>query len=59
MKLVVITKNKITKNKNCENVFYLEIAEVVLIYCNIFKNNYQQNSRALYAFVLNNFLVNY
>ena len=32
---------------------YLEITEVVLVYCNIVKNYYQQNSRVLYAFVPN------
>ena len=42
MKLLGSTKSKITKNKNGENVPQLEINEVVLIYCNIVKNNYQQ-----------------
>ena len=32
---------------------HLEITEVVLILYNIVKNNYQQDSRALYAFVPN------
>ena len=31
----------------------LEIAEVVLIHCNIVNNAYQQVSRVLYAFVPN------
>ena len=31
-----------------------EITEVVLIHCNIVKNNYQQDSRVLCAFVPNN-----
>ena len=44
MKLLGSTKRNITKDKNCENVHYLEITEVVLlVYCNIV--NYQQNSR--------------
>ena len=29
----------------------LEITEVVLVHCNIFNNNYQQNSRFFYTFV--------
>ena len=37
------TKIKITKNKNGENVPYLQIAEVVLIHCNVINNNHQQN----------------
>ena len=31
----------------------LEITEVVLIYCNIVNNDYQQDSRVLYMFVPN------
>ena len=50
-KLLGITKIKINKIKNGENVPHLEITEVVLIYCNIVKIDYQQNSRVLYIFV--------
>ena len=32
---------------------HLEINEVVLIHCNIVNNDYQQDSRVLYAFILN------
>ena len=32
IKLLGSSKNKITKDKNCENVLHLEISEVVLIY---------------------------
>ena len=53
MKLLGSTKNKITKDKNGENVPHLEITEVVLVHCNIVNNNYQQDSRILYAFVPN------
>ena len=53
MKLLGSTKNKITKNKNGENVPHLEITEVVLIHCNIVNNDYQQDSRVLYTFVPN------
>ena len=53
MKLLGSTKNKITKDKNGENVPHLEITEVVLVHCNIVKNDYQQDSRVLYKFVPN------
>ena len=48
MKLLGSTKNKITKDKNGENVPHLEITEVVLVYSNIVNNDYQQDSRVLY-----------
>ena len=51
MKLLGSTKNKITKDKNGENMPHLEITEVVLVYCNIVNNDYQQDSRVLYTFV--------
>ena len=53
MKLLTSTKSKITKDKNGENVPHLEITEVVLVYCNIVNNDYQQDSRVLYTFVPN------
>ena len=53
MKLLGSTKCKIIKDKKGENVFYLEITEVVLIHCNVVNNSYQQNSRVLYTFVPN------
>ena len=53
LKLLGSTKSKITKDKNGENVLYLEITEEVLIHCNVVNNSYQQNSRVLYTFVLN------
>ena len=53
MKLLGSTGSKITGEKNGENVPHLEIAELVLIHCNIVNNNYQQNSRILYKFVPN------
>ena len=43
----------ITKDKNGENVPYLEITEVVLVRCDIVNNDYQQDSRVLYTFVPN------
>ena len=53
MKLLGSTESKIAKDKNGENVFHLEILELVLIHCNLVNNNYQQNSRILYTFVPN------
>ena len=53
MKLLGITKNKITKDKNGENVSHLEITEVVLVHWNIVNNDYQHDSRLLYTFVPN------
>ena len=41
MKLLRSTENKITKNKNEENVTHLETTEVILIYCNVVNNIYQ------------------
>ena len=53
MKLLGSTENKITKNKNGENIPHLEITEVVLVHCNIINNDYQQDLRALYTFLPN------
>ena len=43
-------RNKIPKVKIDENVPHLEITEVVLVHCNIFTNDYQQDSRVLHTF---------
>ena len=53
MKLLGSTEDKITKEKNGENVPHLENTEVVLVHCNIVDNDYQQDSRVLYTFVPN------
>ena len=53
IKLLGNTKNKITEDKNGENVPYVEINEVVLLHCNIVNNDYQQDPRVLYTFVPN------
>ena len=53
MNLLGSTKNKITKDRNDENVPHLEITEVILVHCNIVNNDYQQDSRVLYTFVPN------
>ena len=44
---------KITKDKKDENMPYLEIMEVVLVYCNIVKTDYHQDLGALYTFISN------
>ena len=49
MKLLGSTENKITKDKNGENVPHLEIAEVLLVHFNILNND----SRVLRTFVPN------
>ena len=53
MKLLGSTKDKITKDKNGENVPHLEITEVVLVHCDIVNNDYQQDSKLLYIFLPN------
>ena len=53
MKLLGSTANKITKDKNSENVSHLEITEAVLVHCNIVNNDYQQDSRVVYTFLPN------
>ena len=47
MKLLGSTENKITEDKNGKNVLRLQIAEVVLVHCDIVNNDYQQDSRIL------------
>ena len=51
MKLLGSTKSKVRKDKNGKKVPNLEITEVVLVYCNIVNNEYQQDSRVLFTFV--------
>ena len=53
MKLLGITKSKITRDENGENVSHLENTAVILVHCNIVNNSYQQDSRVLYTFVSN------
>ena len=50
MKLLGSTKHKTAKGGNGENVPHLEITEVVLVHCNIVKNDYQQDSRVFHIF---------
>ena len=51
MKLLGSTKKVADKNKNGETVPKLESVEVVLVHCNLAKNNYQHTSKVLFTFV--------
>ena len=53
MKLLGSTESKIIKDKNGEDVPHLEIIEAILVRCNLVNNDYQQDSRIFYTFVLN------
>ena len=53
MNLLGRTENKITKDKNSENVPHLEVVELVLVHCSLANDDYQQNSRILFTFVPN------
>ena len=44
MKLLGSTENKITKEKNGENVPHLEITEAVLVHQDIVNNDYHKDS---------------
>ena len=41
MKLLENAENKITKDKDGENIPHLEIVELVLVRCNLVDNDYQ------------------
>ena len=41
------------KKKNGQNVLNLEVAEVVLVQCNLVDNQYQQKPEVLYTFMPN------
>ena len=53
MKLLGSTKKDVNKDKDGENVQRLEPVEVVLVHCNLFKNDYQHTSKVLLTFVPN------
>ena len=58
MKLLGSTKKVVDKDKNGENVPKLESAEIVLVHCNLVKNDYQHTSKVLFSFVPNKKFVN-
>ena len=43
----------VDSDKNSENVPKLESVEVVLVHCNLIKNDYQHTSKVLFSFVSN------
>ena len=51
--MLVSTKKNCDEDKDVENVTNLESVEVVLVYCNLVKNNYQDTSKMLFTFVQN------
>ena len=53
MKLLGSTKNIVDKDENSENEPKLESVEVVLVHCNLVKNDYQHASKELFSFVPN------
>ena len=53
MKLLGSTKKNVDSDKNSENVPKLESVQVVLVHCNIVKNDYQHTSKILFRFVPN------
>ena len=53
MKLLGSTKEVVDKDKNGENVLKLETVEVVLVHCNLVKNDYQHTSKVFFTFVPN------
>ena len=53
MKLLESTKEDVDQDNNGEDVPKLESVEVVLVYCNLVNNNYQQSSKVFFKFVLN------
>ena len=54
MKLLGSGTKDADKDKESENVPKLESAEVVLVHCNLVKNDYQHTSKFLFTFVPNN-----
>ena len=53
MRLLESTKKDVYKDKNGENAPKLESVEVVLVHCNLVKNDYQHTSKVLLTFVPN------
>ena len=53
MRLLGSTKEDVDKDKNGEIVPKLESLEVVLVHCNLVKNDYQHSSKVLFTFVPN------
>ena len=53
MKQLGSTKKDVDKNKNGENALKLESVKVILVHCNLVKNDYQHAQKDLFIFVPN------
>ena len=53
MRLLGSTKKDYDSDKNSENVSKLESVKVVLVHCNLVKNDYQHTLKVLFSFVPN------
>ena len=53
MKFLGSTKKDVDSDKDSETVPKLESVEVVLVHCNLFKNDYHHSSKVLFSFVPN------
>ena len=53
IKLLESTKKDVDKDKNGKNVRKLESVEVVLVHCDLVKNDYQHISKVLFTFFPN------
>ena len=49
MRLLGSTKKDVDADKNGEIIPKLESVEVVLVHCNLVKNNYQHTSKVLFS----------
>ena len=54
MKLLGSTKKDVDSDKNSENVPKLESAKVLLVHCNLIKNDCHHTSKVLLYFRINN-----
>ena len=53
MRLLGSAKKDVDSDRNSENVPKLGSVEVVLVHCNLVKNDYQHTSKVLFSFVPN------
>ena len=53
MKLLGSIKKDIDSDKNSENLPKLESVKVVLVHCNLVKNDYEHTSKVFFSFVPN------
>ena len=51
MKLLISGGKDVGKDKDGENVPKLESVKVVLVHCNLVKNDYQHTSKVLFTFL--------